>query len=143
MKKYNWGILSTAKIGRRAMIPALKTSKFAQVAAIASRDAGKAKDFANEFNIPVSYGDYQALLNDRSIDVIYNPLPNHLHKPWTIRAAEAGKHILCEKPLALNPTECREMIAAAKTNGVQLMESFMYRHHPRIKAARKIRASIL
>ncbi len=138
MNKYNWGILSTAKIGRRAMIPALKESKFAQVAAIASRNSEKAKNFAIECNIPVSYGNYNTLLNDPSIDIIYNPLPNHLHKAWTIRAAEAGKHILCEKPLALNPEECLEMIAAARTNGVQLMESFMYRHHPRIKAAREM-----
>ena len=138
MKKYNWGILSTANIGRRAMIPALKASKLARVKAIASRDAERARNFAKKLDIPVSYGDYQALLDNPTIDAIYNPLPNHLHKPWTIKAAESGKHILCEKPLALNVEECRDMIAAAKANGVQLMESFMYRHHPRIQAAREM-----
>jgi len=138
MRKYNWGILSTANIGRKAMIPALKASRFAQVVAVASRDTQRANDFAKELKIPKSFGDYQALLDDPTIDVIYNPLPNHLHKPWTIKAAEAGKHILCEKPLALNVEECHEMIAAARSNGVQLMESFMYRHHPRIQAAREM-----
>jgi len=137
MKKYRWGILSTANIGRRAMIPALKESKMAKVIAVASRESEKAHRFSEELGIPVAYGDYQALLDDPSIDAVYNPLPNHLHKPWSIRAAEAGKHILCEKPLALNTGECREMIAAAKANNVLLMESFMYRHHPRIQAARQ------
>ena len=138
MKKYQWGILSTANIGQKAMIPALKASKFAKVAAVASRDADKAHQFANKMSIPIAYGDYQALLDDPTIEIIYNPLPNHLHKPWTIKAAEAGKHILCEKPMALNQEECREMIAAARANGVLLMESFMYRHHPRIMAAREM-----
>lgn len=138
MRKYNWGILSTANIGRKAMIPALKASSFAQVTAVSSRASQSAINFAKELGIPKSYGDYQALLDDPAIDVIYNPLPNHLHKPWTIKAAEAGKHILCEKPLALNVEECHEMAAAAKSNGVQLMESFMYRHHPRILAAREM-----
>ena len=138
MKIYQWGILSTANIGQKAMIPALKASKFAKVAAVASRDADKAHQFANKMSIPIAYGDYQALLDDPTIEIIYNPLPNHLHKPWTIKAAEAGKHILCEKPMALNQEECREMIAAARANGVLLMESFMYRHHPRIMAAREM-----
>ncbi len=138
MHKFTWGILSTARIGKRAMIPALQKSKMTVVKAVASRDAEKAQRFAEEMGIPVFYSDYQALLDDPSIDAVYNPLPNHLHKPWSIRAAEAGKHILCEKPLALNTDECREMIAAARANGVLLMESFMYRHHPRIQAAREI-----
>jgi hypothetical protein len=95
-------------------------------------DQAKAQAFADEMGIPKAYGSYEALLADPEIDAIYIPLPNHLHKPWTVRAAEAGKHILCEKPLALNVEECQEMIAAAKANGVQLMEAFMYRYHPRI-----------
>lgn len=135
MKIYQWGILSTANIGRKAMIPALKASPKANVTAVASRDAEKARQFASELSIPIAYGDYKSLLEDPAIDIIYNPLPNHLHKPLTIMAAEAGKHILCEKPLALNVDDCREMIAAATANGVQLMESFMYRHHPRIQTA--------
>jgi D-xylose 1-dehydrogenase (NADP+, D-xylono-1,5-lactone-forming) len=138
MKKYQWGILSTANIGKHAMIPALKASKFAEVIAVASRDPVRARAFADELDIPQAYGGYQALLDDAAVEAVYIPLPNHLHKEWTIRAAEAGKHILCEKPLALNPEECREMIAAAEANRVQLMESFMYRYHPRILAAREL-----
>ncbi len=138
MDKTTWGIVSTANIGRRAMIPALKESEGAEVLAVASRELNKARSFADELNIPKAYGDYQSLLDDPEIQAVYIPLPNHLHKEWTIRAAEAGKHVLCEKPLALNPAECREMIDAAQANGVQLMESFMYRYHPRIRAAREM-----
>lgn len=138
MAVYQWGILSTANIGRKAMIPALQKSEMAQVAAVASRNADRARLFADELDIPRSFGSYQALLDDDGIDAVYIPLPNHLHKEWTIRAANAGKHILCEKPLALNAEECREMKAAAEANGVQLMESFMYRHHPRIMAAQEM-----
>lgn len=144
MAKTRWGILSTANIGRRAMIPALKKSPMAEILAVASRDEGRARQFANELDIPRSYGDYQALLDDEEIDAVYNPLPNHLHKEWSIRAAEAGKHILCEKPLALDPEESCQMIAAAESNGVELMESFMYRHHPRILEAREmIRSGVI
>lgn len=137
-KKIRWGILSTANIARKAMIPALKESTMAEVTAVASRDESKARAFADELGIPTAYGDYEALLADPEIDAIYNPLPNHMHKEWTIKAAEAGKHILCEKPLALNIEDCQAMIAAAKANGVQLIEAFMYRHHPRIAAARQM-----
>ena len=143
-KKIKWGILSTANIGRKAMIPALQASAIAEVTAVASRDADRARQFADELNIPKAYGDYQALLDDPEIDAVYNPLPNHLHQPWSIRAAKARKHILCEKPLALNTQECEEMISAAQANQVLLMESFMYRHHPRIQeAARIVRAGEL
>jgi len=139
--KIRWGILSTANIGRKAMIPALQASKIAEVVAVASRDKDKAQRFAQDLNIPKAYGGYQAMLDDPAIEAVYNPLPNHLHKPWSIKAAEAGKHILCEKPLALDIDECKEMIAAAIANGVLLMESFMYRHHPRIQAAREMAKS--
>ncbi|MDF1520598.1 MAG: Gfo/Idh/MocA family oxidoreductase [Brevefilum sp.] len=135
MDKFRWGILSTANIGRKAMIPALKKIPIAEVLAVASRDGERAKKFAEELEIPKPYGSYQALLEDPEIDAVYIPLPNHLHKEWTIRAAEAGKYILCEKPLALIASECEMMIAAANENGVILMESFMYRYHPRILAA--------
>jgi len=135
MEKYRWGILSTANIGRKAMIPALKKTPMAEVVAVASRDDEKAKGFAKDLGIPKSYGSYQALLEDSEIEAVYIPLPNHLHKEWTIRAAEAGKHILCEKPLAINAADCEAMIDAANDNGVILMESFMYRFHPRILAA--------
>ncbi len=131
-----WGILSTANIARIAMIPALKKSKMAKVAAVASRNLERARAFAEAQDVPQAYGSYQALLDDKAIDAVYIPLPNHLHKPWTIHAAKAGKHILCEKPLALTAAETREMIAAADANRVVLMESFMYRYHPRVLAAR-------
>lgn len=133
-----WGILSTARISHKAIIPALKESPMAQVVAVASRDADKARAFADELDIPKAYQGYDKLLADPEIEAVYNPLPNHLHKEWTIQAAEAGKHILCEKPLALNTAEIEEMIAAARANGVQLMEAFMYRYHPRILAAREM-----
>ena len=137
-KIIRWGILSTANIGQKAMIPALKESSLAEVIAISSRSAETARSCADELGIPRAYEGYQTLLEDPDIDAVYNPLPNHLHKEWSIRAAEAGKHILCEKPLALNATECHEMISAARANGVQLMEAFMYRYHPRIQAAKKM-----
>ena len=137
-EKIRWGILSTANIAKRAMVPALQESKEAEIVAVASRNRSKACLFADELGIPLAYGNYQALLDDPQIDAVYIPLPNHLHKEWSIRAAEAGKHVLCEKPLALNPGECVAMIRAAELNGVQLMEAFMYRHHPRILAAREM-----
>jgi predicted dehydrogenase len=136
--KIRWGILSTARIARKAMIPALQESAMAEVTAVASRDQEKARTFATALNIQKAYGSYEALLADPEINAIYNPLPNHLHKVWTIRAAEAGKHILCEKPLALNVDDVLTMIDAANANGVKLMEAFMYRHHPRITAARQM-----
>lgn len=138
MEKTNWGILSTANIGRNAMIPALKASAMAKVLGVASRDLAKARQFANELEIKQAYGSYQELLEDNQIDAVYIPLPNHLHKEWSIKTAQAGKHVLCEKPLALTPDDCLEMKMAAEENGVLLMESFMYRHHPRIIAAREM-----
>jgi predicted dehydrogenase len=137
-KKIRWGILSTARIGRNAVIPALQASPMAEVLAVASRDGEKAASFAKDLNIPRSYEGYETLLADPDIDAVYNPLPNHLHYPWTVRAAEAGKHILCEKPLALNVEQCEQMITATRTNGVQLMEAFMYRYHPRILEAHQM-----
>lgn len=126
-----WGVISTAKIGAKAVNPAIQASSNGKLVAVASRDEARAEAFAEEHGIPNAYGSYQALLDDADIDAVYNPLPNSLHKEWTIRAAERGKHILCEKPLALNAAECREMEAAASANGVKLMEAFMYRFHPR------------
>ena len=129
--KLRWGVISTANIGRWAVNPAIQASNNGELLAVASRDEETARQFAEEGGIPVYYGSYEALLEDETIDAVYNPLPNSLHHEWTIRAAESGKHILCEKPLALSETECREMEAAAETNGVKLMEAFMYRFHPR------------
>ena len=109
---------------------ALRDSKLARPYAVASRTFPKAEAFAREYGFQKSYGRYQTLLNDPEVDVIYNPLPNHLHCAWTIRALEAGKHVLCEKPLAKNAAECRRMIDAARRNNRLLMEAFMYRVHP-------------
>ncbi len=130
-QKIRWGIISTAAIGRRAVIPAIHASLNGQLTGVASRDGEKAARFARETGIPRAFSSYEALLDDPEIDAVYNPLPNSLHHEWTIKAAQAGKHILCEKPLALNAAQCAEMIHAAQQNNVLLMEAFMYRFHPR------------
>jgi xylose dehydrogenase (NAD/NADP) len=130
-KKLRWGILGCAGIAKRAVIPGIQASETGVTAAIASRNEDKAKETAAQFNIPTAYGSYEALLEDENIDAVYIPLPNHLHKEWTIKAAEAGKHVLCEKPIALNAEEAAEMAAACNKAGVKLVEAFMYRHHPR------------
>jgi D-xylose 1-dehydrogenase (NADP+, D-xylono-1,5-lactone-forming) len=135
----NWGILGAAKIAR-ALAPALSQSKFANAYAVASRKLAKAETFAEEHGFKKAYGSYQALLEDPFVHVIYNPLPNHLHCEWSIRALEAGKHVLCEKPLALNVVECKRMIAAAKKNERLLMEAFMYRFHPQTLKIQKLLA---
>ncbi len=143
-KKMRWGILSTANIGRAAVIPAIQASRNGEVVAVASRELEKAQAFATKLNIPKAYGSYQALLEAADVDAIYIPLPNSLHREWTIKAAEKGKHILCEKPLALNAQECQEMEAAARQHGVRLMEAFMYRYHPRTqKVLEMVRAGVL
>lgn len=125
-----WGVLSTANIGRRAVIPAIHQAGNGELIGVASRDADSARKFADELNIPRSYGSYAELLADPDIEAVYIPLPNNMHREWTIKAAEAGKHILCEKPLALDAAECAEMEAAAQQHNVLLMEAFMYRFHP-------------
>ncbi len=124
-----WGLLSTARINR-ALIPALRESKRNFLSAVASRSQEQANAYAKEWKIPRALGSYEALLDDVDIDVIYNPLPNHLHAEWSIKALQAGKHVLCEKPLALSASEADEMIVAAKESGRVLAEAFMYRHHP-------------
>ncbi len=128
-----WGILSTANIGRKTVTPALQAARNGTVVAVASRDAARAQTYADSLGIETAYGNYEALLADPNIDAVYIPLPNSLHKPWTIRALEVGKHVLCEKPLGLNAQECLDMHAAAEENGRILMEAFMYRFHPRVK----------
>ncbi|HSL44800.1 MAG TPA: Gfo/Idh/MocA family oxidoreductase [Anaerolineales bacterium] len=128
-KVLNWGLLSTARINR-ALIPPLRASKRNQLVAVASRTQDSASRYAREWKIPRAYGTYEALLADPEIDVIYNPLPNHLHAEWTIRAVEAGKHVLCEKPLALRVDEVDAMQSAARRHGRIVAEAFMYRHHP-------------
>ncbi|HSQ40231.1 MAG TPA: Gfo/Idh/MocA family oxidoreductase [Anaerolineales bacterium] len=125
----NWGLLSTARINR-ALIAPLNASPRTCLLAVASRSQASADAFAREWKIPRAHGSYESLLADPDIDVIYNPLPNHLHAEWTIKALRAGKHVLCEKPFALSLAEVDAMTAAAKETGKVLAEAFMYRHHP-------------
>ncbi len=124
----NWALLSTARI-TRALIPPLQSSERNVLRAVASRDLATAEAFAAKNAIPQAYGSYEALLADPAIDVIYVPLPNHLHAEWSIKALRAGKHVLCEKPLALTLGEVDAMTAAAHQSGKVLMEAFMYRHN--------------
>ena len=131
LSRVTWGVLGTANIGRKAVNPAIRASRNGVLHAIASRNGAQAAAFAAEGGFASSHGSYEALLADGAIDAVYIPLPNGMHHRWTIAAAEAGKDILCEKPLALSKAECREMSAAARANGVLLMEAFMYRFHPR------------
>ncbi|MFD2657664.1 Gfo/Idh/MocA family protein [Gracilibacillus thailandensis] len=133
-----WGIISTANIAQKAVIPGIKESETGEVYAIASRNLGNAKETAEELEIPVAYGSYEELLADPDIDAVYIPLPNHLHKEWSIKAMEAGKHVLCEKPIALNTKEALEMEAASEKAGVILAEAFMYRYHPRYQKIQEI-----
>jgi len=134
--RLRWGVLSTANIGRAAVNPAIQASRNGELLAVASRDTERARAFAENHGIPRAFGSYEELVADDDIDAVYIPLPNGLHREWVIRCAEAGKHILCEKPLALNAAECLEMDEAARANGVHLMEAFMYRFHPRIERVR-------
>jgi D-xylose 1-dehydrogenase (NADP+, D-xylono-1,5-lactone-forming) len=124
-----WGLLSTARINR-ALITPLRASQRNQLFAVGSRTQESADQYAREWKIPRAHGTYEALLADPEIDVIYNPLPNHLHAEWTIKAVEAGKHVLCEKPLALSVAEVDTVRAAARRHGRVVAEAFMYRHHP-------------
>ncbi|HEY2972849.1 MAG TPA: Gfo/Idh/MocA family oxidoreductase [Pyrinomonadaceae bacterium] len=129
-RKVSWGILSTAAIGIDKVIPAMQRGKWSEISAIASRDLDKARQVAQRLRIPRAYGSYEELLADDKIEAIYNPLPNHLHVPWTIRAAEAGKHVLCEKPIGLNLDEARQVLATRDRTGVKIQEAFMVRTHP-------------
>src|SRR5438270_7841082 len=128
----NWGILGPGFVATRAILPALQHVSQARALAIGSRNRERVQAVAQQFGIERVYNDYQALLDDEDVDAVYIALPNHLHHPWTLRAAEAGKHVLCEKPLALNSAECDEMIAACQRAHVLLMEAVMYRFHPRM-----------
>ncbi|HEU5351765.1 MAG TPA: Gfo/Idh/MocA family oxidoreductase [Terracidiphilus sp.] len=125
-----WGVLSTAAIGLKKVIPAMQRGNFTTVDAIASRDLARARQAASQLGIPRAYGSYEELLADPEIDAIYNPLPNQLHVPWTLRAAEAGKHVLCEKPLSLTAAEARLLLDVRARTGVQIGEAFMIRTYP-------------
>jgi predicted dehydrogenase len=137
MDRLRFGILSTASIGRK-VIPGIAGAPNCEVVAIASRDLALAERAATELGIPRAHGSYEALLDDPDVDAVYVPLPNHLHAPWAIAAVEAGKHVLCEKPLATTAADAERMIEAADRAGVALMEALMYRHHPSWIAAREL-----
>ena len=129
-RRVRWGVLGTAGITER-VVPAIALSEHSEVVAVASRDLGRAQDHAGLLGIPVAYGSYEDLLADPSIDAVYVPLPNFLHRAWVLAAVAAGKHVLCEKPLAITADEAQEMVDAADAAGVLLAEAFMYGHHPR------------
>jgi predicted dehydrogenase len=136
-----WGILSTANIALTKVIPATQASPGSRVVAIASRQLGAAESAAKKFGIPRAYGSYDELFADSEVDAIYNPLPNHLHVPLSVRAADAGKHVLCEKPIAMSARDARQLLAARDRNGVQIGEAFMVRTHPQWHKVRELIAS--
>jgi len=139
MKKLRWGILSTAKIGTEKVIPAMQTSKYCDIVAIASRNLEKAKATANRLGIPHAFGSYEELLASNDIDAVYIPLPNHLHVPWSIKALKAGKHVLCEKPIGLSVAEAQKLLMEAQKHPeLKVMEAFMYRHHPQWLRAQQL-----
>jgi xylose dehydrogenase (NAD/NADP) len=131
-KTVRWGLLSTARINRRLITPILASPR-GELAAVASRDLAKARAYAAEWNIPLAFGSYQEMLDSGKVDAVYISLPNHLHAEWTIRALQAGVHVLCEKPFATTLDEVDQMIAASRQSGRILAEAFMYRHHPQTK----------
>jgi predicted dehydrogenase len=133
-----FGVLGVAKIAVQKVIPAMQAAQRVEVVAIASRDAAKARDASARLGIPRAYGSYEALLADPGVDAVYIPLPNHLHVPWTTRAAEAGKHVLCEKPIALNAAEARTLLEVRDRTGVRIQEAFMIRTHPQWQRAKAL-----
>jgi predicted dehydrogenase len=141
MAELRWGVLSTAGIAREKVIPGIQRADRCRIVAIASRDASRAAEVAREVGIPTAHGSYEALLGDPDVDAVYIPLPNHLHAEWAIAAARAGKHVLCEKPLALTSDDAERMVEVAEAEGVHLMEALMYRLHPSWLAVRELVAS--
>jgi predicted dehydrogenase len=137
-QKIRWGVLSTANIGLRKVLPAMQQGRYTTVSAIASRDLAKAKQAADALGIPTAYGSYEELIADPNIDAIYNPLPNQLHVPLSIKAAEAGKHVLCEKPIGLSVAEAQALLACRNRTGVKIGEAFMIRSHPQWLSTRTL-----
>jgi predicted dehydrogenase len=133
-----WGVLGAANIALQKVIPAMQRGRSSRVVAIASRDVAKARAAADALGIPRAYGSYEELLADPDVEAVYNPLPNHLHVPWSIRAIDAGKHVLCEKPIALSAAEARALLAARDRTGVQVGEAFMVRAHPQWDKVREL-----
>ncbi|WP_274649537.1 Gfo/Idh/MocA family protein [Paenibacillus humicola] len=138
MKKLRWGILGCAQIAAKAFIPSVRASDIQEITAAASRDAAKARAFADAHGIPDAYGSYMELLADPNIDAVYIPLPNHMHREWTIRAARAGKHVLVEKPMAVSERHAVQMVEACEQLGVHFQENVMYRCHPRYDRLKEI-----
>ena len=144
--KVRWGVLSTAKIGWEKVIPAMQKGELCSIDAIASRDIYSAKNWAAKLGIPKAYGSYEALLEDPQIEAIYNPLPNDLHVEWTLKAARAGKHVLCEKPFAMTAREAAQVreVAGTRPGQVHIMEAFMVRFHPQwLRVRERVRAGEL
>ncbi len=139
MSKVRWGVLGTAKIAVEKVIPAMQKSQHCLIDGIASRSAENARTVAEKLGIAKAYGSYEELLADPEIDAVYNPLPNHLHVEWSIKAIEAGKHVLCEKPIALTSGEGERLLEAVREHPrLKVMEAFMYRHHPQWQRAKRL-----
>jgi len=138
MANVRWGLLSSSSFAVDHIIPALLQCEGLELAAVSSRSADTANQLAAKFGIARAYGSYQELIDDAELDVVYNPLPNHLHVPWSIKALEAGKHVLCEKPLAMNAAEAEQLIAARDKAGLLVQEAFVIRHHPQWRRVREL-----
>jgi predicted dehydrogenase len=139
MRKVKWGILSTAKIGREKVIPAMQAGEYSEIIAIASRNKEQAQPVAGKLHIPVVHGSYEALLSDAIIEAVYIPLPNHLHVEWAIKCLQAGKHVLCEKPIGFSAAEAQHLLKVSKQYPqLKIMEAFMYRFHPQWQQAKKM-----
>src|SRR5947209_365303 len=138
MQKVRWGVLGAARIAITKVIPAMQMGQLTEIAGIASRNRAMAVEAARQLGIPKAYGSYEEMLADPEIDAVYIPLPNHLHVPWSIRAADAGKHVLCEKPIAMSAAETSLLIQARNRNKVKIGEAFMVRVHPQWLRAREL-----
>lgn len=137
-EKVRWGVFSTSQFALKLAVPAMQNSEWCAIRAIASRDREKAEAAARAVGIPKAYGSYEELLRDPEIEAIYNPMPNHMHVPWSIKAVEAGKHVLCEKPLSVTVSEARELQRAQEKTGMKIGEAFMVRTHPQWLRAREL-----
>jgi predicted dehydrogenase len=138
MKKVRWGVLGAASIAMRKVIPGMQKGAYSEITAIASRDKKRAEEAAGKLGIAKAYGSYEELLRDGEIEAVYNPLPNHLHVPWSVKAAEAGKHVLCEKPISLTVAEAKSLLAVRDRTGVKIGEAFMVKTHPQWLRTREI-----
>ncbi len=138
MKKVKWGVLGAASIAVRKVIPGMQKGAYSEISAIASRDKRKAEEAAGKLGIAKAYGSYEELLRDGEIEAVYNPLPNHLHVPWSVKAAETGKHVLCEKPISLTVAEAKSLVAVRDRTGVKIGEAFMVKTHPQWLRTREI-----